>query len=135
VAAKTILLVEDHEDNRNVYTTILTLWGYRVLDAHNGEEGVRLAVSEQPDLILMDIAIPLIDGWEATQILKADPLTASIPIIALTALASPEDREVARQVGCDGFLAKPVEPRRVVAEVEKFIGRALADEERPAFTL
>jgi two-component system, cell cycle response regulator DivK len=131
VRKKTILLVEDHEDNRNVYRTILKLWEYEVLEAHDGQEAVRLGVSEQPDLILMDIAIPLIDGWEATQILKADPVTASIPIIALTALASPEDRQVAVDVGCDGFLAKPVEPRRVVAEVEKFIGKALASEEDP----
>jgi len=124
VRKKTILLVEDHEDNRNVYGTILRIFGYLVVEAQNGQEGVDLAREVVPDLILMDVAIPLIDGWQATRILKADPVTMGIPILALTALAGPEDRQLAYEVGCDGFLAKPVEPRRVVAEVEKVIGSA-----------
>jgi two-component system, cell cycle response regulator DivK len=124
VRKKTILLVEDHEDNRNVYSTILRISGFEVVEAHDGQEGVDLAREVLPDLILMDVAIPLIDGWQATRILKADPATMGIPILALTALAGPEDRKLAREVGCDGFLAKPVEPRRVVAEVEKVIGSA-----------
>jgi two-component system, cell cycle response regulator DivK len=124
VSGKTILLVEDHEDNRNVYRTILKLSGYEVLEALNGEEGVRMAREHRPDLILMDVAIPLIDGWEATEILKADPVTSAIPILALTALAGDEHRQRARDVGCDGFLAKPVEPRRVVREVARFLEQA-----------
>jgi two-component system, cell cycle response regulator DivK len=120
--AKTVLLVEDNEDNRTVYRTILEHFGYGVIEARNGEDGVRMAREDSPDLILMDISIPVIDGWEATKILKADEQTRQIPIIALTAHALATDRAKATEVGCDGYLAKPCEPRRVVAEVEKFIG-------------
>ena len=121
-SSKTVLLVEDNEDNRTVYRTILEHFGYEVIEARNGEDGVRIAREDRPDLILMDISIPLIDGWEATKILKAAPETSTIPIIALTAHALATDRAKAQEVGCDGYLAKPCEPRRVVAEVEKFIG-------------
>ena len=121
-SSKTVLLVEDNEDNRTVYRTILEHFGYEVIEARNGEDGVRMAREDHPDLILMDISIPLIDGWEATKILKGDPNTSTIPIIALTAHALATDRAKAHEVGCDGYLAKPFEPRRVVAEVEKFIG-------------
>ncbi|HEV2132489.1 MAG TPA: response regulator [Longimicrobiaceae bacterium] len=119
---KTILLVEDNEDNRTVYRTILEHFGYEVIEARNGEDGIRMAREELPDLILMDISIPVIDGWEATRILKAEEKTSGIPIIALTAHALATDRAKAEEIGCDGYLAKPCEPRRVVAEVEKFIG-------------
>jgi two-component system cell cycle response regulator DivK len=105
---KTVLLVEDNEDNRIVYSTILR---------------IAKARSEKPDLILMDISIPVIDGWEATQVLKHDPETREIPIIALTAHALASDREKAMEVGCDGYLAKPCEPRAVVAEVQRFLGK------------
>jgi CheY-like chemotaxis protein len=121
---KTVLLVEDNEDNRIVYSTILRHFGYRVMEALNGEEGIATARSEKPDLILMDISIPIIDGWEATQVLKHDPETRQIPIIALTAHALASDRERAMQVGCDGYLAKPCEPRAVVAEVQRFLGQS-----------
>jgi CheY-like chemotaxis protein len=120
---KTVLLVEDNEDNRIVYSTILRHFGYKVTEALNGEEGIAKARAEKPDLILMDISIPIIDGWEATQVLKHDPLTRSIPIIALTAHALASDREKAMEVGCDGYLAKPCEPRAVVAEVQRFLGK------------
>lgn len=120
--SKTVLLVEDNEDNRTVYRTILEHFGYSVIEARNGEDGVRIAREELPALILMDISIPLIDGWEATRILKGDDATRNIPIIALTAHALATDRAKAQEVGCDGYLAKPCEPRKVVAEVEKFIG-------------
>ncbi len=119
---KTVLLVEDNEDNLVVYRTILEHVGYRVIEARDGEEGVARARQDLPDLILMDISIPKIDGWEATQRLKGDPGTDAIPIIALTAHALEEDRQKAMQAGCDGYLAKPVEPRRVVQEVERFVG-------------
>ena len=121
-ADKTVLLVEDNEDNRTVYRTILEHFGYQVVEARNGEDGIRMAREAHPDLILMDISIPVIDGWEATKILKGDPETAEIPIIARTAHALATDRAKAGEVGCDGYLAKPCEPRRVVAEVERFIG-------------
>jgi CheY-like chemotaxis protein len=124
-APKTVLLVEDNEDNRIVYSTILRHFGYRVMEALNGEEGIATARSEKPDLILMDISIPIIDGWEATQVLKHDPETRQIPIIALTAHALASDRERAMQVGCDGYLAKPCEPRAVVAEVQRFLGQTV----------
>ena len=121
---KTILLVEDNEDNLVVYRTILEHVGFSVVEARDGEEGVARAREKLPDLILMDISIPKMDGWEATQRLKSDDTTKNIPIIALTAHALEEDRQKATQVGCDGYLAKPVEPRRVVQEVEKFVGPA-----------
>ena len=116
-----ILLVEDNEDNRLVYRTILDHFGFVVLEAADGEEGIRRARADGPDLILMDVSIPKIDGWEATRQLKADPNTASIPIIALTAHALATDRAKAQEAGCDGYLAKPVEPRRVVEEVQKHL--------------
>lgn len=119
---KTVLLVEDNEDNRIVYSTILKHYGYRVVEALNGEEGISKARSEKPDVILMDISIPIIDGWEATQVLKHDPGTRDTPIIALTAHALASDREKAMEVGCDGYLAKPCEPRQVVAEVSRVLG-------------
>ena len=120
--SRTILLVEDHEDNRIVYRTILEHYGYTVLLAGDGAEGVRLAREARPDLVLMDVSIPVMDGWEATSVLKADPATAAIPVIALTAHALAADRARAEEVGCDGYLAKPVEPRVVLEEVRRFLG-------------
>src|SRR5690606_38354717 len=102
--------------------TILEHFGYQVIEARNGEDDVRTARETIPDLILMDISIPVIDGWEATKILKNDPTTSHIPMIALTAHALATDRAKAEEVGCDGYMAKPGEPRRVVAEVERIIG-------------
>lgn len=119
---KTVLLVEDNEDNLVVYRTILEHVGYHVLEARDGEEGVIRARRDHPDLILMDISIPKLDGWAATRKLKADAATRAIPIVALTAHALDEDRQRAIEVGCDGYLAKPIEPRRVVQEVERFVG-------------
>lgn len=119
---QTILLVEDNEDNRIIYTTVLRHVGYDVIEALDGVQAIALARSAQPDLILMDISIPEIDGWEATRILRKDPATSAIPIIALTAHALQDDREKAVQVGFTSYLAKPVEPRAVVAEVQRWIG-------------
>src|SRR5690606_32628010 len=116
-----ILLVEDNEDNRLVYRTILDHFGFQVLEAADGEEGIRRARADGPDLILMDVSIPKIDGWEATRHLKADPTTSMIPIIAHTAHALATDRAKAQEAGCDGYLAKPVEPRKVVEEVRKHL--------------
>jgi CheY-like chemotaxis protein len=119
---QTLLLVEDNEDNRIIYTTVLRHIGYEVLEALDGIQAIAMARSALPDLILMDISIPELDGWEATRILRDDPLTRDIPIIALTAHALADDRERAQHVGFTAYLAKPIEPRAVVAEVERWIG-------------
>jgi CheY-like chemotaxis protein len=122
----TVLLVEDNEDNRTIYTTILRHVGHEVIEASNGEDGIRLALERQPNVILMDVAMPGIDGWEATRRLKGDPQTARIPVIALTAHAMAEDRQRAVDAGCEGYLAKPIEPRRVVEEVARMLERIAA---------
>ena len=119
---QTLLLVEDNEDNRIIYSTVLRHTGYRVVEALDGIQAVALARSVLPDLILMDISIPEMDGWEATRILRQDPTTRNIPIIALTAHALADDRERANVVGFSAYLAKPIEPRAVVAEVRRWIG-------------
>jgi len=119
---QTLLLVEDNEDNRIIYSTVLRHLGYRVIEAQDGVEAVELARTTQPDLILMDISIPRMDGWEATRILRGDSRTSAIPIIALTAHALADDRERAAEVGFTSYLAKPIEPRVVVAEVRRWIG-------------
>jgi len=125
-AAKAVLLVEDNEDNRIIYRTILEHEGYRVMEAGDGEEALLRARQDHPDLILMDVSIPLVDGWEATRRLKADTATARIPVIALTAHALPADRAMAEEVGCDGYLAKPIAPNRVAEEVRQRIGGGAA---------
>lgn len=119
---QTLLLVEDNEDNRIIYSTVLRHRGYTVVEALDGLQAVALARSLQPALILMDLSIPELDGWEATRILRTDPLTSDIPIIALTAHALADDRERASALGFASYLAKPVEPRAVVAEVRRWIG-------------
>ncbi|MFL5617085.1 MAG: response regulator [Gemmatimonadaceae bacterium] len=119
---QTLLLVEDNEDNRIIYCTVLRHHGYEVIEAQDGVRAVELARSEQPDLILMDISIPRMDGWEATRVLRGDPRTKAIPIIALTAHALADDRERASKVGFSSYLAKPIEPRLVVAEIQRWIG-------------
>jgi CheY-like chemotaxis protein len=116
-----ILLVEDNEDNLLMYSTSLRHAGYNVIEATNGEEGIAKARSARPHLILMDISIPIIDGWEATQILKQDARTRHIPIVALTAHALASDRAKADQLGFDGYLPKPCEPRVVVREVKRLL--------------
>jgi CheY-like chemotaxis protein len=120
---QTVLLVEDNEDNRIIYATAIRFAGYEVLEAISGTEGVRLARERQPGLILMDISIPELDGWEATTLLKADPATRHIPIVALTAHALPGDEERSVQVGCDGYLAKPLAPARLLSEIDRRFGR------------
>ena len=119
---KTVLLVEDNEDNRIVYSTILRHFGYNVTEALNGEEGIAKAKAEKPDLILMDISIPIIDGWEATQVLKHDPETKNIPIIALTAHAMSGDREKAVNAGCNDYHAKPVDFSQLLNQIEAALG-------------
>jgi CheY-like chemotaxis protein len=120
---KSILLVEDNEDNRIIYATALRYAGYHVLEAITGVEGVQQARSHRPDLVLMDISVPELDGWEATTILKADPVTSHIPIIAVTAHALPGDEERSLEAGCDGYLAKPISPAALIAEIDRRFGR------------
>ena len=129
---KTILLVEDNTDNQIIYRRALEHFGYGVLEAVDGEEGTRLAVEHLPDLVLMDISIPRMDGWEATKQLLADQRTKHIPIIALTAHALPSDRARGVEIGFASYLTKPAEPRRVLEEIERVLaGRELPKPELP----
>ena len=116
-----ILLVEDNEDNCNVYRLILEHGGYQVIEAHSGPEALACVGEHRPELILMDISIPGIDGWEATRLLKAGAETQHIPVIALTAHSLASDHARSVEVGCDGFLIKPVEQSRVLAEVRGWL--------------
>jgi two-component system cell cycle response regulator DivK len=119
--AKRILVVEDDADNRRIVVKVLTMEGYAVLEATDGNAAVGLARSERPDLILMDLALPYVDGWQATRTLKADPACADIPIIALTAFAMKGDDERARQAGCDAYLSKPCRPQTLREVVRSFL--------------
>ena len=119
---KTVLIVEDNEDNRLIYSQYLAHGGFRVLEATNGAEGVDVARRERPDIVLMDISMPVMDGLTATRALKADEELRSIPVIALTAHAMATDEVMAREAGCDGYISKPVMPKDVRAEVERWIG-------------
>jgi two-component system, cell cycle response regulator DivK len=112
-AAPRILVVEDDADNRRIVAKVLSVAGYEMLEAAGGEEGVAMALRERPDLVLLDLAMPGVDGWEAARRLKSDPRTADIPVIALTAFALRGDEERARAAGCDGYLAKPCRPQTI----------------------
>jgi CheY-like chemotaxis protein len=116
-----VLLVEDNEMNRDMLSRRLVRNGYEVVIAVNGQEGVDMASSESPDLILMDMSLPVLDGWEATRRLKANPGTASIPVIALTAHAMETDREKAMAAGCDDFDTKPIELPRLLEKMKAFV--------------
>lgn len=116
-----ILLVEDNEMNRDMLSRRLKRRGYEVLMAVSGEDGVAMANSETPDLILMDMSLPVMDGWQATKNIKSNPATESIPIIALTAHAMAGDREKALEVGCDDYDTKPIELSRLLTKIQSFI--------------
>ena len=116
-----VLLVEDQEDNRDMLTRRLKKRGYEVEIAVDGAEGVEKARSEAPDLILMDMSLPVMDGWEATRILKAEEATRSIPVVALTAHAMSTDREKAFEAGCDAYETKPIELPRLLETMEKLL--------------
>ena len=116
-----LLLVEDNEMNRDMLSRRLQRRGYEVVTATDGKEGIGLAASEAPDLILMDMSLPVVDGWEATRRLKADPDTNSIPVIALTAHAMSGDREKAIEAGCDDYDTKPVEFSRLLGKIQGFL--------------
>lgn len=119
--ATRVLLVEDNNDNRTIYVTYLEHHGYTVIDTANGRDALELALREKPDIVLLDISIPGMDGWTLTRRLKESSETGHIPVIALTAHSLPEHRERARQVGCDAYLAKPVEPNRVLKEIQRLL--------------
>ena len=121
-----ILLVEDNEMNRDMLSRRLQKQGYEVVMAVDGEEGVAKAQSEAPALILMDMSLPGIDGWEATRRLKAAPQTQQIPVIALTAHAMTDDRDKALAAGCDDFDTKPVELSRLLSKIQTLLGRRAA---------
>ena len=121
-----VLLVEDNEMNRDMLSRRLTRRGYEVIFAVNGEEGVDLARSERPDIILMDMSLPVLDGWEATRRVKADTATRSMPVIGLTAHAMSGDREKAIEAGCDDYDTKPVELDRLIGKIERLLSAAKA---------
>jgi len=117
-----ILLVEDNEMNRDMLSRRLERKGYEVILAADGPAGVSMAKLGLPNLILMDMSLPLLDGWEATRLLKADPLTSSVPVIALTAHAMSGDRDKALEAGCDDYDTKPVDLPRLLGKIETLLG-------------
>jgi two-component system, cell cycle response regulator DivK len=119
-----ILLVEDNEMNRDMLSRRLQRRGHEVLVAADGADGVAKARAEIPGLILMDMSLPVLDGWEATRQIKADPVTSGIPVIALTAHAMSEDRERAISAGCDDYDTKPVEFPRLIGKIDALLGTA-----------
>ena len=117
-----ILLVEDNEMNRDMLSRRLQRRGYEVIIAVDGQQGVAMAQSEAPDLVLMDMSLPLMDGWEATRTLKSAEETKHIPVIALTAHAMSTDRDKALEAGCDDYDTKPIELPRLLGKMEALIG-------------
>src|SRR5215472_10174273 len=120
--SKHILVVEDQEDNRQILRDLLGHSGYELTEAENGEEALAAVARQRPDLILMDIQLPVMDGYEATRRIKADPSLSAIPIIAVTSYALSGDEEKTRQAGCDGYVAKPFSPRQLLATIRGFLG-------------
>lgn len=118
---KRILVVEDHQDNRRIVRDLLASVGYETIEAASGQTGVALAESLHPDLILMDIQLPEVDGYEATRRIKANPALVDIPIIAVTSYALSGDEALAREAGCDGYVSKPFSPRALLATVRSFL--------------
>jgi CheY-like chemotaxis protein len=120
-ASPLVLVVDDFEDNRAMYAEYLSYSGYSVEQAADGEEAVKLAQNLLPDIVVMDLSLPIMDGWEATRRLKADERTRRIPVIALTGHALASHSRGAREAGCDAFLAKPCLPEKLVEKVEELI--------------
>jgi len=126
-AMRRILLVEDNEMNRDMLSRRLQRRGYEVIIALDGQQGVQMAQSRSPDVVLMDMSLPVMDGWEATRTLKSSPETRNIPVIALTAHAMSTDRERAMEAGCDDYDTKPIELTRLIAKIESLIARFTSD--------
>ncbi len=116
---KRILLVEDNLHNRRIFSGVLTHFGFVVREAVDGQQAVTMAQEQPPDLILMDLSLPVKDGWTATREIKAIPELAAVPVIALTAHAMAGDEQRALAAGCDGYLSKPISPKAVVREVKR----------------
>jgi two-component system, cell cycle response regulator DivK len=119
--SKTILVVEDQEDNRQILRDLLANAGFRMIEAHDGEQALVVARSLRPDLILMDIQLPHVDGYEATRRIKRDPDLSSIPVIAVTSYALSGDEARAREAGCDAYVAKPYSTRLLLKQIERFL--------------
>ena len=119
--SKSILVVEDQEDNRRIMRDLLTSAGYNVIEAVTGEDGVTAAENHCPDLILMDIQLPDLDGYEATRRIKGNPALLSIPIIAVTSYALSGDDAKAFEAGCDAYVSKPFSPRKLLAKIREFL--------------
>lgn len=116
-----VLVVDDFADNREMYSEYLTYSGYDVIEAKNGKEALEAAQARAPDIIIMDLSLPVMDGWEATRRLKADDRTRRIPVVALTGHALAGHSQGAREAGCDSFLAKPCLPDQLVAEIKRML--------------
>jgi CheY-like chemotaxis protein len=123
-----ILIIEDFDDARDMYREYLEFSGFRVETARDGREGIEKARATRPDLVLMDLSLPGIDGWEATRTLKQDPATKDLLIIALSAHALAAEGQRARDAGCDGFIAKPCLPPDLVGEVARYLRLEMSDE-------
>jgi two-component system, cell cycle response regulator DivK len=119
--SKRILVVEDQEDNRQILRDLLNSAGYEMTEAGDGETGVKAAKEQRPDLILMDIQLPLMDGYEATRRIKADPELKDIPIVVVTSYALSGDDGKARAAGCDAYVTKPYSPRQLLAKIKEFL--------------
>ena len=118
---KRILVIEDQEDNRAILRDLLNATGYTYLEAVNGAAGVEAAAAEKPDLILMDIQLPELDGYQATQAIKANPELRAIPVIAVTSYALSGDEAKARAAGCDDYVTKPYSPRALLAKIRQYL--------------
>jgi two-component system cell cycle response regulator DivK len=116
-----ILVAEDQEDNRRILRDLLTNSGFELIEVTNGKDALAAAAAQQPDLILMDIQLPLLDGYEVTRRLKADPKLRAIPIIVVTSYALSGDEDKARAAGCDAYVTKPYSPRVVLAKIREFL--------------
>jgi CheY-like chemotaxis protein len=116
-----VLVVDDFADNREMYSEYLSFSGYEVIEAKNGREAIDAAHARLPDIIIMDLSLPVMDGWEATRRLKADDRTRKIPVVALTGHALAGHSKGAREAGCDSFLAKPCLPDQLVAEIRRML--------------
>jgi len=119
--SKRILVVEDQEDNRRILRDLLTSVGFQLLEAEDGIQGVAAATAHRPDLILMDIQMPNLDGYEATRRIKADPQLRAIPIIVVTSYALSGDEDKARAAGCDDYITKPYSPRQLLAKIKEHL--------------
>ena len=119
--SRRILVIEDQEDNRRIVRDLLTSAGYEMIEAGTGEEGVTLAETQRPDLILMDIQLPGVDGYEATRRIKANPALRQIPIIAVTSYALSGDDAKALEAGCDAYVTKPFSPRALLGKIREYL--------------